>query len=89
MAQKQLDVLNYRLNYEDFRKVTSSECEVVCELTDRYSIVVKRHKSSTYILLKSGKKCIKLPIHIFNAICNAQISVAYLKSLLETTLHHS
>ncbi len=83
MTQKQLDVLNFRLKYDEFRNISSSECEVMCELTDRYSIVVKRHKSSTYILIRSGKKQLKLPIHIFDAICDAQISVAYLKCMLE------
>ncbi len=56
----------------------------MCEVTDRYSIVVKRHRSSIYILIKSGKKRIKVPTDVFDAMCNAQMTVSYLKSFLET-----
>ena len=82
MTQRQLDIVNFRFDAEQFQNVQSSQSEVICELSERYSVIVKRHKSAVYILIKSGKKCLKLPTHIFDALCNAQITVSYLKTLL-------
>ena len=44
---------------------------------------MKRVQQDMYILLKSGKKCLKMPFHIYARLCTAQLSVGYVKVMLE------
>ena len=83
MAQKQLDLLGYQLNNDELLNVEFREKEVVCELNERFSIIVKRFRHSVQIFLRSGRRRVKLPMNILEAICNAQLSVTYLKHYLE------
>ena len=79
MAQKQLDLVNFSLSDDEFKRVDISENQIVCEINDRFSIIAKRSLSKrVYILIRSGKKCLKLPPHVFDAVCNAQYSVNYM-----------
>ena len=79
MTQKQLDVASL----DDFTAVQWESNQVTCHLQERFSLIVKRYKHQIYILLQSGGKVIKLPCKIFDAICNSQLSVAYLARRLE------
>ena len=81
MTQKQLDLLQF--NSEEWRNITLSENEVIFEFDDRFSLIVRRHRHSTQLLLKSGRRRLKLPSEIFDSICNTQISVRFLKQFLE------
>ena len=81
MTQKQVG--EYFRMMEDFRSVTWDEHRVTCHFDDRFSLEVKLGKSSIYVLLRSGSKFIKLPFDIFDAICNSQVSIAFLKQSLE------
>ena len=85
MTQKQLDLVNFQLNLNDITHIDChlSEHKVVCFLSARFSIVLKRTRGVGYILLKSGKKCLKIPADIFDAMCNAQTSVNFLMAYLE------
>ena len=77
MAQIPLDrATNFS---EDFSAVQWDHNQVTCQLNQRFSLIVKRCKQSIYILLRSGNKVIKLPFHIFDAICNSHFTVSYLK----------
>ena len=82
MAQMQLDMATHFA--EEFGAVQWDHNQVTCHLNQRFSLIVKRCKQSIYILLRSGNKVIKLPCHIFDAVCNAQFTVTYLKHVLET-----
>ena len=83
MAQIQLDrATNFP---EDFSAVQWDHNQVTWQLNQRFSLIVKRCKQSIYILLRSGNKVIKLPFHIFDAICNSHFTVSYLKHFLEET----
>ena len=79
MTQKQLDVASL----EDFSAVQWESNQVTCQLQERFSLIVKRYNHEIYILLRSGSKVIKLPCDIFDAICNSQLSVAFLARRLE------
>ena len=80
MAQKQLDVARL----EEITSVQWEDNQVICQLREPFSLVVKRYKQEVYILLRSGSKVIKLPPDIFYAICQSQVSIAYLtRHLLE------
>ena len=81
MTQKQVE--EYFRMMEEFRSVTWGEHRVTCHFDDRFSLEVKLGKSSTNVLLRSGSKFIKLPFDIFDAICNSQVSIAFLKQSLE------
>lgn len=83
MTQRQLDLANARLSSEDFGDPKYLHNRIVYKLNERFSIIVKRHQSSVYVLIKSGRKHLKLPMDIFNVMCDAQISVSYLKHFLE------
>ena len=72
------------INNEELKNVIISENEVVCELNDRFSIIViRKHRKPSHVLLKSGKRRLKLPMEIFDAICNSKISVLFLKQFLD------
>ena len=79
MAQKQLDVVSL----EEFSSVQWEPNQVTCQLQERFSLVVKRYQNEVYVLLRSGSKFIKLPCDMFETICNAQLSIAYLARYLE------
>lgn len=79
MTQKQLDLASL----EDFTAVQWESNQVTCQLHERFSLIVKRYNNEIYILLRSGSKVIKLPCDIFDAICNSQLSVAFLARRLE------
>lgn len=81
MAQMQLDMASHFP--EEFGAVQCDGNQVTCQLNPRFSLIVKRCKQSIYILLRSGNKVIKLPFHIFDAICNSHVTVTYLKHFLE------
>jgi len=83
MTQRQLDVSHFRVNYDEFQRVEFSNNQVTCELNDRFSIVVKRQRHSVEIFLKSGNRRLKLPFNIFDALCNSQVTVTFLKQILE------
>ena len=76
MAQAQVEqVMTNELHW--------NQNQVTFVLDDRFSIIVKRIQQDVYILLKSGKKCLKMPFHVYGRICTAQLSVGYVKAMLE------
>lgn len=83
MTQKQVEESSCVRVSEDFDTVQWESNQVICQLDERFSLVVKRYNREVYILLRSGTKCFKLPTHIFEKMCNAQITVTYLKQCLE------
>jgi hypothetical protein len=82
MTQRQVEESKY-CAVEDFDTIHLEQNQVTYQLDERFSLVVKRSIQDIYILLRSGTKCIKVPYDVFNLICNAQVSVAYLKQCLE------
>ena len=86
MTQRQLDIVPSPQRIEDFSALKYEKNRVICELTERFSLVVKRDKQCVYVLLRSGSRGIKIPFDIFDAICNAQLSINYLKRWLEETI---
>ena len=80
MTQRQLDLLNFHFDVGD---LTKSQNQVIYHLNERFSIIVKSHNKSVYILIRSGRKYIKLPVDIFEAICDAKLSINYLRHFLE------
>lgn len=83
MTQRQLEIAQYRLNYDEFQRVEFTNKEVTYQLNDRFSIVVIRQRHSVQLFLKSGNRRLKLPFQIFEGLCHSQISVTYLKHFLE------
>lgn len=75
MTQKHVDIS--RLNENDTNK------EIVLDINEHYSIVVKRHRRQVYILIRSGSKFLKLPWDIFESVCQSQVSVSFSKAMLE------
>ena len=82
MAQMQLNMIRHVPM--EFDAVQWDHNRITCQLNQRFSLV-KRYKQSIYILLQSRNKVIKLPCHIFDATCNDQFTVTYLKHVLEET----
>ena len=70
---------------QDFDAVQLDHNQIICQLNQRFSLIVKRCKRSIYILLRSGNKVIKIPFHIFDALCYSHLTVTYLKHFLEET----
>jgi hypothetical protein len=86
MTQKQLDIANFRLKYDDFETVERKANRVVCRISENFTIVVlQKHSGEVNIVIRNGKKCLKLSEAMFGAICNAQLSVDYIKGLLRDT----
>lgn len=79
MAQKHLDMVSL----EEFSSVQWEPNQVTCQLRKRFSLVVKRYQNEVYVLLRSGSKFIKLSCDIFDSICHAQLSIAYLAQHLD------
>jgi hypothetical protein len=87
MTQRQLDLAKFCLKYDDFKRIEHQTNRVMCVINDRFSIVVtQRLSDEVYVLIRSGNKCLKLPESIFDAVCNSQLSVDYLKGLLREEL---
>lgn len=57
--------------------------QIVLDIDENFSIIVKQYRREVYVLIRSGSKYLKLPLNIFEAMCNSQISVAYSKAILE------
>ena len=57
--------------------------QVTFVLDERFSITVKRQHQDVYVLLKSGKKSLKIPFHVYGRLCTAQLSVGHVKAMLE------
>lgn len=85
MTQKQVDESSCVRVSEDFDTVQWERNQVICHLDERFALVVKRYNNEVYILLRSGTKCFKLPAAIFEKMCNAQLTVTYLKQCLENS----
>jgi len=84
MTQRQVDEVHAFNTLDEFRAVHWAPDRVHCQLDDRFSLIVKRCNQTVYVLLRSGQKRIKIPYDVFNSICNSQITVDYLKYVLET-----
>ena len=78
MTQRQLDISQYRLNYDEFFFK-----EVTCELNDKFSIVVKSQRHSIQIFLKTGRRRLKIPFNTFEGLYHSHLSVTYLIHFLE------
>lgn len=83
MAQKLLDLMQYKLKYEEFKNIAFTENAVVCELSERFSIIIQRRSRSVQLFLRSGKRRLRIPFEIFEGICSSQISVTFLKHCIE------
>ena len=65
ITQRQLDISQYRLNYDEFKRVDFLNKEVTCEWNDKFSIVVKRQRHSIKIFfLKTIRRRLKIPLNI-------------------------
>ena len=62
---------------DSFGNMNCEHNQVSFQLHERFSLIVKRYNNEVYVLLRSGKKDIKVPCTIFNAICNLQVSISY------------
>lgn len=83
MTQRQLDLVDWRLTNENFENIVFLENEVICEINDRFSLIIRRKRHTSHVLLKGGKRRMKLPLNIFECICNAHISVVFLKQFYD------
>ena len=79
MTQKQLDVFSL----EEFSSVLWEPNQVTCQLQKPFSLAVKRYQNKVYVLLRSGRKFIRLSPDVFDTICHAHLSIAYLVSHVE------
>ena len=68
------------------KKRLIGKTRIVLDIDEKNSIIVKQFRNEVYVLIRSGTKCLKVPLDIFEAICNSQISVAYKKAILEGML---
>ena len=70
---------------EGFSKVCwmPGDNSINCVLDENHTIVVKRMKNRTSVLLYKGKKYISLPIEAFETVCDLKVSVQYLSAFLE------
>lgn len=85
MAQAQLDAANFLLQSDDFLNVLCefSQRRIRCSLDNNTCLIIKRTRKDTYIFLRKGKTCIKLNPEIYELICDAKVSVSFLRSFLE------
>ena len=79
MTQRQV----YMLNTSSFKEVLNLQTQVVLDIDENFSVIVKHYRCEVYVLIRSGSKYLKLPMDIFEAIYNFQISVAYCKGQFE------
>ena len=93
MTQAQLDAINFSLQSNDFLSV---QCEfqrrrIICSLdTDTFLVIkrmrkdayifLKKGKTMLYIFLKKGKTMLKLKPEIYELVCDAKVSVSFLRS---------
>ena len=66
MTQRQVE--GGSCGFEDFYAVQWEQNQVICQLNERFSLVVKRYNQDAYLLLQSGRKCLKLPFDVVDAI---------------------
>ena len=88
MTQAQLDAINFSLQSNDFLSV---QCEfprrrIICYLDADTFLVIKRMRKDAYIFLKKGKTMLKLKPEIYELVCDAKVSVSFLRSYLEQNL---
>lgn len=88
MTQAQLDAINFSLQSNDFLSV---QCEfprrrIICSLDTDTFLVIKRMRKDAYIFLKKGKTMLKLKPEIYELVCDAKVSVSFLRSYLEQNL---
>ena len=88
MTQAQLDAVNFSLQSNEFLSV---QCEfprrrIICALDTDTFIVIKRTRKDTPIFLKKGKTMLKLKPEIYELVCNAKVSVSFLRAYLEQNL---
>ena len=62
---------------------TNRPTQIVLDIDQNFSIIVKRYRRELYVLIRSGNKRLKVPLDVFEAICDSKISVAYSKAVLE------
>lgn len=83
MAQAQIDS-DFTFT-EPFQKV---HCQlkydkIVCILNESVSLTITQQGNKDVIILKSGKKQIKLSKDIFDALCDSKVSVDYFTGCLQ------
>lgn len=88
MTQAQLDAVNFSLQSNEFLNVLCEfpQRRIICSLDTSTFIIIKRTKKDTYIFLKKGKTLLKLKPAIYDLICDAKVSVSFLRSYLEHNL---
>ena len=71
------------LSARGFEEVFNQQPRIVLDIDKNFSVIVKRYRHEVYVLIRSGSKYLKLPMDMFEAICNFQVSVAYCKGLFD------
>ena len=83
MAQAQLDQRNWEQGIITSTQWIPGANYIECTLDDTHKIVVKRTGRRINVLLHRGKKYISLPLHVFQSVCNLEVSVQLLATFLE------
>lgn len=80
MTQASVD----RAYMHEFMDICWEPNKVNCVIDKRFSLIVTRSYREVYVILQSGQKRIKLPLDVFNAICDSNVTVNYLYHFLES-----
>ena len=85
MAQAQIDAVDFNFTAEPFQKI---HCQlkydkIRCTLNESVSLIITQQGRKPAIILKSGKKQVKLDKDIFDVLCESKVSVDFLSGYLK------
>lgn len=85
MAQAQIDAVNFHLQSDTFENI---HCDfrgkiITCKLNDEVSLILKWTKARVYAYIRQKNRSIKLPVELFEYLCDSKVSILFLKSYLE------
>ena len=81
MTQSQLKVVDFKLNTLEFKDIFCCRHQITCVLRKDITVVVTREDGTIYIQTKTG--AVKVPLDVFDCICDNKVSVKYLSSFLQ------
>ena len=90
MTQAQIEAAKFNIDSEDFNKIV---CElksgkITCGIDSKVAVIIKCNRAKQpYILIRNGKKCVKLYSETFQLLCDSKISTLFLMNYLHANMN--
>ena len=81
MTQAQLDL--YKINGIISVDYQAEKKKVTCRLEDGTSMIVKIWRGEPVLIVKKGIDTIRIPLNVYESICDVKYSLLLFKSILE------